>query len=265
MDTTADPDPGRVKLAAQLADAARGVVLGYFRGAFDEADKADATPVTQADRAAERAMRDLIAAAYPDDGIIGEEYGTERPDAAHVWILDPIDGTKQFITGKPGFGTLIALRRAGRAELGVIEMPALGERWIGVRGRSTVHRDGTGERIVRTRACAELGRASFCVTGPDTFDTPERLARLDRLRAGARVTVYGGDCHNYGLLAGGFCDLVADGGMSTYDYAALVPVIEGAGGVVSDFAGNSLSAGDADVLAAGDPRVHAAALRCANG
>lgn len=262
---TAPPDAGRVDLAERLADTARQVVLGYFGGQFADSDKGDATPVTEADRAAERAMRDLIATDYPDDGIIGEEYGSERTDAAHVWILDPIDGTKQFITGKPSFGSLIALRSNGRTEIGVIEMSVLGERWVGVRGRATVHRDGMAARTVRTRVCTRLDQASLCVTGPDTFDTPDRLARLDRLRNDARVTVYGGDCHNYGLLASGCCDVVADGGMSTYDYAALIPVIEGAGGVISDFDGNALTEGEADVLAAGDPRVHAEARRAIHG
>lgn len=261
METAVPPDAARVELAQRLADTARDIVLGYFRGAFAEADKPDATPVTQADRAVERAMRDLIAVRCPDDGVIGEEYGSERADAPHVWILDPIDGTKQFITGKPSFGTLIALQRDGRPVLGVIEMPVLGERWIGARGRPTEHRDGSGTRVVRARECAGLETARFCVTGPDTFDTPERLTRLDRLRGDARVTVYGGDCHNYGLLASGHCDLVADGGMSTHDYAALMPIVEGAGGVITDFAGNALATGDADVLAAGDARLHAGALR----
>lgn len=259
------PDPARIDLAAQLADTARTTVLGYFRGELGDTDKPDATPVTLADRAAEHAMRSAIVEAFPEDGIIGEEFGTARAEAAHVWVLDPIDGTKQFITGKPGFGTLIALLRDGRPILGVIEMPALGERWLGIAGRSTEHDDPGGRRTVHARACAGLARASFCLTGPDTFDTAASRAALDRLRERARITVYGGDCHNYGLLASGFCDLVADGGMSTYDYAALVPIVEGAGGVITDFAGNALTQGEANVLAAGDPALHAAALRATRG
>ncbi len=259
------PDPARIDLATRLAETARTTVLGYFRGELGDTDKPDATPVTRADRGAEEAMRAIIADAFPDDGIIGEEFGTTQPDARHVWVLDPIDGTKQFITGKPAFGSLIALLREGRAVLGVIEMPALAERWVGIAGRGTEHCDARGRRSVRTRACTDLRRASFCLTGPDTFDTPRRRAALDRLRAAVRVTVYGGDCHNYGLLVSGFCDLVADGGMSTYDYAALVPIVEGAGGVITDFAGNALTQGPADVLAAGDPALHVAALRAMGG
>ena len=259
------PDDARIALADRLAQIARQTVLGYYRGTFGDTDKPDATPVTQADRAAERAMRTAIAETAPRDGVIGEEYGSTRADAEHVWVLDPIDGTKQFITGKPAFGTLIALLRAGRPVLGVIEMPVLSERWVGVAGRATEHRAANGARLVRTRACPDLARASFCVTGPDTFATPASRAALDALRARARVTVYGGDCHNYGLLASGFCDLVADGGMSTYDYAALVPIVAGAGGVITDFAGNTLTQGEANVLAAGDPALHAAALQAIVG
>jgi len=252
-----------VALAEALAQRAREVVLGYFRGDLDEADKPDATPVTAADRAAERALRAMIAEAYPDHGLIGEEYGSERAEADWVWVLDPIDGTKQFITGKPAFGTLIALLHRGRPVLGVIEMPVLGERWIGAAGRTTEHRDAAGHRPVRTRACAGLERATLCLTGPDTFEAAGTLPGLEALRRRSRVTVYGGDCHNYGLLASGFCDLVADGGMSTYDYAALVPVVEGAGGVITDFEGGPLTTGDATVLAAGSPALHAAALAVA--
>lgn len=258
-------DSGRVRLAERLADTARGVVLSHFRGELGDTDKPDATPVTAADRAAERVMRDMIAEACPGDGVIGEEYASTDDDAPWVWVLDPIDGTKAFITGKPSFGTLIALMRDGAPVLGLIDMPALGERWLGMAGAATVRQHARGRETVHTRACADPGRASLCVTGPDTFDTPDRKAALDRLRAAARVTVYGGDCHNYGLLASGFCDLVADAGMSTYDYAALVPIVDGAGGMISDFDGKPLRTGESDVLAAGDPALHAAALRAIHG
>jgi histidinol phosphatase-like enzyme (inositol monophosphatase family) len=259
------PDTGRIALADRLADAARATVLTYFRGELGEEDKPDATPVTLADRAAERAMRDILAAEVPGDGIIGEEYGTERAEAEFVWVLDPIDGTKQFITGKPSFGSLIALLHNGRPVLGVIEMPVLGERWTGVAGRPTQRQDATGHHAVRTRPCPDLARATLCTTAGENFESAHGRHGFAQLREAARVTVYGGDCHNYGLLANGFCDLAIDGGMSTYDYAALTPVIEGAGGVVTDFAGNPLTQGEADVLAAGDPALHAAALKAING
>ena len=255
------PDSQRIALAASLADRARATILDYFRGALGEEDKPDATPVTLADRAAEKAMRADIAEAYSHDGIIGEEYGTERPDAEWVWVLDPIDGTKQFITGKPSFGSLIALLHGGRPVLGVIEMPVLSERWVGITSQGTERRDAQGRSRVTTRACPSLDRATLCTTAAENFESAKGRAGFAKLRDTARVTVYGGDCHNYGLLANGFCDLVVDGGMSTYDYAALIPIIEGAGGVITDFAGNALTQGEADVLAAGDPDIHAAALR----
>jgi histidinol phosphatase-like enzyme (inositol monophosphatase family) len=260
------PDPARVALAEQLAQAARETVLAYFRGALGEEDKPDATPVTLADRGAERTMRERIAAAFPNDGIIGEEFGTERPDADHVWVLDPIDGTKQFITGKPTFGTLIALLRDGAPVVGVIELPAMGERWIGVTGQPTEHDGPEGRIAVRTRPCPTLARATVCTTTPETFEDGGALwAGYRALRAAARVTVYGGDCHNYGLLASGFCDVAIDGAMSVYDYAALVPVVRGAGGVITDFDGQPLRQGDARVIATGDPALHQQALAALRG
>lgn len=258
--------PGhRVELAEALAGIARERILPYHRAALDVTEKADGTPVSEADRAAEDAMRAHLGEHAPDDGVIGEERGSANPDAAWCWLLDPIDGTKQFLTGKPSYGTLIALLHEGVPVLGVIEMPVLGERWLGVSGRGTRHTDATGTRFARTRACGALGAARLCTTVPTGEDEASADAFLG-LAHGVAMAVSGGDCHNYGLLASGCCDLVLDATMSAYDYAALVPVVEGAGGVITDSAGDPLGGeGERTVLAAGDPRLHAAALQAMAG
>ncbi len=244
-------------LAERLADAARPIALTYFRGDLDIEAKADMTPVTVADREAEAAMRALIEDAFPDHGIFGEEFGTVRPDAEHLWVLDPIDGTKSFVTGKPLFGTLIALLHRGRPVVGVIDAPALGERWVGAAGRATTFNG----RPVRARPCTDLARAWLYATSPHMFE-PDDVAAFERLRRRAHQAVYGADCYAYGLLAAGFVDLVAEAGMQPYDYCALVPVVEGAGGVITDWRGGPLTIGsDGRVLAAGDAAVHAAALQ----
>jgi inositol-phosphate phosphatase/L-galactose 1-phosphate phosphatase/histidinol-phosphatase len=249
------PD-GFVELAGRLADAVRPIVLNYFRGEVAIEAKADRSPVTAADREAETAMRAMIVEAYPDHGILGEEHGSERLEAEYVWVLDPIDGTTAFVTGKPLFGTLIALTRRGRPILGVIDMPALDERWVGARGRATRF----GDVPAKARPCADVEAAWLSATSPEMFADSEAVA-FERLSAGVRRTVYGGDCYNYGLLASGHLDLVAEAGLKPYDFCALVPVIEGAGGTVSDWEGRPLSIdSEGRALAAGDERAHAEAL-----
>ena len=258
-----DACPDRfVQLAGRLADAVRPVVLKLFRGAVAVEAKADRSPVTAADRDAETAMRAIIADACPDHGILGEEHGSERLEAEYVWVLDPIDGTTAFVTGKPLFGTLVGLTRRGRPILGVIDMPALGERWVGALGRATLF----GGVTAKTRPCAEIDKAWLSATSPRMFADAEAVA-FERLSSGVRRTVYGGDCYNYGLLASGYLDLVAEAGLEPYDFCALVPVIEGAGGTMSDWEGRPLTIGsEGRVLAAGDGRAHAEALaRLAGG
>ena len=250
-----------IDFAHALADASGGAIRRHFRTPFSVEDKADASPVTVADREAERAMRELIAERYPDHGIVGEEFGSERPDADEVWVLDPIDGTRAFVAGKPIFGTLIALLRDGRPLLGVIDQPVLGERWVGAAG--TVSRF-CGNPI-HTRSCADIDRAILNTTSPDLFRGADRDGFL-RLSARVRSTLYGGDCYAYGLLASGHIDLVAEAGLKTYDYCALVPVVEGAGGRITDWEGNPLGAGsDGRVIAAGDGRAHGQALELLSG
>ena len=245
-----------IDFAHALADASGGIIRRYFRTPFSVEDKADASPVTIADREAERAMRALIAERYPGHGIVGEEFGNERADADEVWVLDPIDGTRAFVAGKPIFGTLIALLRGGRPLLGVIDQPVLGERWIGAAGTASRF---CGEPV-ETRSCADLGRAILNTTSPDLFRGADRDA-FARLSERVRSTLYGGDCYAYGLLASGHIDLVVEAGLKTYDYCALVPVVEGAGGRITDWEGKPLHAeSDGRVIAAGDGRVHGEAL-----
>ncbi len=245
-----------IAFAARLADAAGAAIRPYFRAPVAVEAKADASPVTAADRAAEAAMRSLIERHYPDHGIIGEELGTVREHAAEIWVLDPIDGTKSFITGKPIFSTLIAFLREGRPVLGVIDQPVLGERWLGAAGRPTTF-NGT---VVSARSCPGLEEAILNATTPDMFSTADKEA-FDRLAAKSRHTVYGGDGYAYGLAASGHIDLVVEAGLAPHDFCALAPVIEGAGGVMTDWRGAALHAGsDGRVVAAGDEAVHGLAL-----
>ncbi|MGE5271610.1 MAG: histidinol-phosphatase [Thiohalocapsa sp.] len=245
-----------LSLAAELADAAAAAIRPYFRQPLAVDDKPDLSPVTEADRAAEAAMRALIAARFPTHGIIGEEYGPERADAEFVWVLDPIDGTKSFISGVPLFGTLIALAQAGRPLLGVIDQPILRERWTGARGRPTIFNGAA----IHTRACPALTSATVFATSPDMFEGDDTAA-FGRVRGAAKLVRYGADCYAYGLLAHGFIDLVIEASLKPYDFSAMLPIVEGAGGIASDWRGRPLTiASDGRVVVAGDRRAHEQAL-----
>jgi inositol-phosphate phosphatase/L-galactose 1-phosphate phosphatase/histidinol-phosphatase len=201
-------------------------------------------------------MRRLIAARFPDHGIIGEEFGREREDAEFVWVLDPIDGTKSFISGVPLFGTLIALARHGRPILGIIDQPISRERWIGAAGRPTLF-NGVP---IRCRPCPSLAAATLFATSPDMFQGGD-VAAFARVAAAVKLVRFGADCYAYGLLAHGFVDLVIESGLKPYDFSAILPVVEGAGGVATDWRGAKLTvASDGRVVFAGDRRAHEAAL-----
>lgn len=250
--------PELIGFAERLADAAGPIARRWFRQPVAVDQKDDASPVTVADREVERAIRDLILAERPEDGIIGEEFGSHRAEgeSALVWVIDPIDGTRSFITGRPSFGTLIALLRADIPILGIIDQPISGERWIGAAGHATTHNG----LPVRTRCCPTLAAATLSTTSPRLFENGDRAA-FGRLEAKARDTTFGGDCYQYGLLALGFLDLVVEAKHALYDFAALVPVVEGAGGRMTDWDGRRLRRGaDGRVVAAGDIRVHEQAL-----
>jgi histidinol phosphatase-like enzyme (inositol monophosphatase family) len=213
--------------------------------------KGDASPVTQADRDAEAAMRALLLARFPEHGVMGEEHGTHRGDAEWLWVLDPIDGTRAFLTGRPIFGTLIGLLHRGRPVLGVIDQAATGERWIGVAGEPTRF-SGPFGGAAGCRPCAALAEAELAATSPDVF-TAATAPRFDALKRRVRRTSWGGDCYAYGLVALGLIDIVVDDTMKPWDWAALVPVVEGAGGRVTDWRGAPLTLDSrGDVLAVGD-------------
>jgi histidinol-phosphatase len=252
---TAPVDAALIAFANELADAAGPIVRRYFRQGVAVDDKADTSPVTVADREAELALRALIQQRFPEHGILGEEHGSHRTDAERVWVLDPIDGTKSFISGVPLFGTLIALVERGLPVLGVIDQPISRERWIGAQG----HRSTLNGAAISTRACAGLGAATLFATSPDMFKDAEAEG-FQRLKSAVKLARFGGDCYAYGLLAAGFVDLVVEAGLKPYDYAALVPVITGAGGSMTDWQGKPLTlASDGRVLACGDPGLAAAA------
>ena len=240
-----------IALALRLADAAADAIRPYYRSGVASERKGDATPVTLADRAAEEAMRRILKAEAPRDTVIGEEFGAEAGTSGRSWVLDPIDGTTSFLVGRPIFGTLISLVVEGWPVLGVIDQPILKERWVGATGLQTT----LNGKPVRTRPCATLGEATLATTGPHYFDDHEGqhfmalAARTDHKRM-----VMGGDCYNYALLASGHIDIVCEAGLKLHDWAALVPVIEGAGGTMADWNGDPLHAGSqGHVIALGDP------------
>ena len=237
-------------LANRLADAAGEAIRPLFRGQWTQERKPDASYVTEADQAAEAAMRAIIESEWPDDGIIGEEYGNRNPAAARQWVLDPIDGTTSFIAGRPIFGTLIALMEGGWPILGVIDQPVLRERWVGRVGNGTTFNGAPA----RAAPCPDLADAVLGTTSPHQFAGEQVDAFMGLAKAVAeRKIVYGGDCYNYGLVASGHLDVVCEAGLKLYDYAALVPVVEGAGGTMSDWQGEPLNAhSTGEVLAIGD-------------
>jgi inositol-phosphate phosphatase/L-galactose 1-phosphate phosphatase/histidinol-phosphatase len=246
-----------VALAHSLADAARPIAAKYFRTQVKIDDKNDATPVTIADREAETAMRELLTKHVPQHGVFGEEHGAARTDAEYVWVLDPIDGTKAFITGMPIFGTLIALLHKGTPVMGIIDQPIQKERWFGVDGERATFNG----QPATTRACAKLANAYMYSTAPEMFKTPGIVGRHETLAKQVKNFRWGGDCYSYGLLASGHVDLVVENGLKLYDFAALVPVIKSAGGVITDWHGKDLDMhSPGAVLAAGDAAMHRAAM-----
>lgn len=251
-----DIDEQLKAVALRLADAAREVAMQHFLMPLDAERKADASPVTRADREVEQVMRGLLEGLVPGHGVIGEEFGATRPEAEFVWVLDPIDGTKAFVTGKPLWGSLIALLRDGEPYLGIIDLGALDQRWIGMRGTLTTLNDVP----CRTSSCETLEKARLGCTSPDIFDAA-KLTQFNALGRGVWFRSFGGDCASYAMLASGHLELVVEAGLQNYDYAALIPVVQGAGGVITDWHGHELlGLGEADLVAAANPVMHQAAL-----
>jgi len=242
--------------ATKLADQARDITQRYFRQPQDISRKSDGTPVTIADLEIEQKARLMIADRYPDHGVYGEEEGEANTDSEWLWVIDPIDGTKSFATGKRTFGCLIALLQNRRPVMGIIDMPSLDERWLGIQDQPTLYNG----RICRSAATHSLEDATLNATTPDMF-SPEEWRVFSRMSEMVRFRQFGADCYAYGLLACGFTDLVLEAGLGRFDYLALVPVIEGAGGCISDWQGHPLtfdSAGQA--LASANKTLHARAL-----
>jgi myo-inositol-1(or 4)-monophosphatase len=252
----------RFAFADELADAAGDVIRPYFRRRIEISDKGGAgfyDPVTEADRRAEQALRSRIAVRFPHDGIIGEEFGETKGSSPFVWVLDPIDGTRAFIAGQPLWGTLIAVEQDARAVLGILDQPFLHERFIGYGDRAQF-RDSHGHARLVTRSCAKLADAVISTTHPLTHFTELQRAAFHRAERECRLSRYGGDCYAYGLLAMGLIDLVVEAGLKHWDIAAILPIVEGAGGIVTGWSGEPAAQGG-NVIAAGDRRVHAEALR----
>ena len=248
-----------VDVATMLADTAQSVVRPWFRRGVDVDSKKDASPVTVADRSAERVMRAILAERLPEHGVFGEEFGQDNAGADYQWLLDPVDGTRAFVTGRPLFGTLIALFCKGEPVLGVLDQPVLRERWLGVKGRRTLFTSPLGG-AVGARQGVTLERAEMSCTSPEMLE----LAPHDRwtqLKHKARRMTWGGDCYAYGLLALGQIDLIAECDMNPWDWGALVPIVQGAGGVMSAWDGSPLRMdGDRTVLAAGSASLHREAV-----
>lgn len=257
--------PRDLEAAARVADAAAdvaaAVIRPFFRDRIGIDRKGDKSPVTAADRAAERAIRAVLEERFPEHGILGEEFGATREANPWQWVLDPIDGTKSFITGRPSFTTLIALLHEGVPVLGLINQPITGERWLGLAGHATRFTAPAGFAApARTRSGVSLAEAQLSCTTLDLF-TPETRPRWESLAARTAQVTWGGDAYAHGLLAIGAVDLIAEATYKIWDWAALVPVIEGAGGVITDWAGQALRPGaDGSVLAAGSAALHAEAL-----
>jgi myo-inositol-1(or 4)-monophosphatase len=247
----------------ELATVSGQTILPFFRTALAIENKqlGGFDPVTAADRAAEQAMRALIRRTFPDHGIVGEEYGSERADAEYVWALDPIDGTKSFITGMVAWGTLIGLMRFGEPVFGMMHQPFTRERFSGD-GMAATYRGPGGERDLHVRACASLDEAILSTTSPLLMKDADR-ASFRKLERRVKLSRYGGDCYAYCMLAAGLIDLVVETEIKPYDIVAVIPIVTGAGGVVSTWENGPAQAGGR-VVVAGDRRIHEAALSILN-
>jgi inositol-phosphate phosphatase/L-galactose 1-phosphate phosphatase/histidinol-phosphatase len=254
-----------IDFANHLADLSGEVIQKYYRKPNDEVTKEDDSPVTKADRGAEEVMRAAIEKKFPTHGIIGEEYGIKEANSDYTWVLDPIDGTSSFIIGRPIFGTLIALVYKGKSILGIMNQPITNERWIGIEGEGSFF---NGQKI-QTRKCREIGHAVMCASSSFYFQNgdEEILKKVTSQTKYQKIggIIYGGDCYSYVSLASGFVDIVLDPGLKIYDYAATMPIVQMAGGIVTDWQGNDpkLESG-VKLLACGDKELHRKVLEMIN-
>jgi myo-inositol-1(or 4)-monophosphatase len=256
-------DAETIAFAQKLADAAGAVIRPFFRRRIEVQDKGASDgsifdPVTAADKEAEKAIRAIIERERPDDGILGEEFGEKPSRNSRRWVLDPVDGTRGFITGRHEWGSLIALEENGTPVLGIIDQPVLRERFIGANGEAHMLTEGEDLRL-QVRPCADLSEAIVCATHPNAYFSEEERAAFGRIESKVRMTRFGGDCYLFVALALGFVDLIVESTFKHWDVAALIPIVEGAGGIITKWQGGSCADGG-QVLAAGDRRIHEAAL-----
>jgi histidinol phosphatase-like enzyme (inositol monophosphatase family) len=251
-----------LQFAHVLADISGAAILPYFRKRLiikNKAQQSGFDPVTAADRAAERAIRKAVLQRFPSHGVVGEEFGVRAGEGRYSWLIDPIDGTRAFVTGSPLWGTLIGLLDGATPILGLMNQPFTGERFWSD-GRSTHWRRSDGKpRRIRTRPCARLADAILTTTHPEMFARPVEGERFEKVCSRVRMTRYGGDCYAYCLLAAGFIDIIVEARLKSYDIVPLVPIIEAAGGIVTTWEGKPPLDGG-NVIAAGDRRVHEEAL-----
>jgi myo-inositol-1(or 4)-monophosphatase len=260
------PDEKLVSFAHRLADASGAVIRPYFRQRIEVAHKPGKgtfDPVTEADKGGEKAIRAIIERERPDDGILGEEFGEKKGSNGLRWVLDPVDGTRAFITGRHEWGSLIALEKDEMPVLGIIDQPVLGERFLGVHGRSVLI-EGEKRTPLKVRECASLKDAILCATDPGQYFSTVQQAAFARVKEEVRMTRYCGDCYLFAVLAMGFVDIVIEAGFSRWDIAALIPIVEGAGGVITSWDGGDCRDGKT-ILACGDRRIHEEAMALRRG
>ena len=255
-------DEKLIAFAGRLADASGAVIRPFFRQRIAVAHKPGMRvfdPVTEADKGGERAIRAIIERDRPDDGILGEEYGEKPGRNGLRWVLDPVDGTRAFITGRHEWGSLIALEENEVPVLGILDQPVLGERYLAVNGRSVLL-EGEKRTPLKARECADIKDAILCATDPSAYFSLEQQAGFGRVRAAVRMTRYGGDCYLFAALALGFVDIIIEAGFNRWDVAALIPLVEGAGGVMTSWSGGDCRDGKT-ILACGDSRIHEEAIK----
>ena len=255
-------EPDLIAFANRLADTSGAVIRPLFRQRIDVAHKQgryDFDPVTEADKGAERAIREAVARERPQDGVLGEEYPETEGTSGYRWILDPVDGTRAFITGRHEWGSLIALEKDGKPVLGILDQPVLGERFVGVNGKAHLIQAGKSSPL-DVRPCASLSEAILCATDPGAYFSKDQLSAFSRVDGVTKMTRYGGDCYLFAALALGFVDIVIEANFHAWDIAALIPLVEGAGGIITDWQGGSAQSGKT-ILACGDRRVHAQTMK----
>ena len=262
-------DEKLIAFANRLADASGAVIRPFFRQRIEVAHKPGVhafDPVTEADKGAERAIRAIIDRERPQDAILGEEFG-EKPAGLSAdkwrWVLDPVDGTRAFITGRHEWGSLIALEHDGVPVLGILDQPVLGERFLGVNGRSVLL-EGEKRTPLKVRECAELKDAILCATDPFSYFSAQQAEAFQRVSKTVRMTRYSGDCYLFAALTLGFVDIIIEAGFKPWDVAALIPLVEGAGGIITSWDGGDCRDGKT-ILACGDRRIHEAAIKLLKG